>query len=205
MKMRITLMLTFLMPIALLFGCRTTAPQDLRFESVDRVKLSEMPGVWNAVQSRSNARSDAVTLLKINFSSKFDFVKLAKAETLHVSYRAFTCVSNNAQGSAWFVLPDLRIKDFSAGGGVYSAVPDLEQFRDSNGRFTYHVLIPIAGEELTRIFGNGTAPGQTPYFNPSATHDDICLQVIAAAMWFGATFQSNVVRVPAEEVSRLIN
>lgn len=185
------------MPVALLVGCRTTTPQDLRFESIDKVKLSELPGVWNAIQSRSNARSDAVTFLKINFSSQFDFVKLAKADTLHISYRAFTCGSGNAQGSALFVLPDLRIKNFSAGGGAYSEASDLERFRDSNGRFTYHVLMPIAGEEITRIFGKGIVPGQTPYFNPSAPHADICLQVVAATMWFGPTLRSNVVRVPA--------
>jgi hypothetical protein len=202
MKKKFALMPTYFLLFALLLGCQTTDPHDLRFESVESVRLSELPRVWNAVQARSDAKTAAITLLKINFSSQFDFVKLAKADTLHVSYRAFRCGNGSVQGLALFVLPDLRIKNLSTGGG-YAETSDLERFRESNGRFTYHVLMPIAGDELNRLFGNGTVPGQAPYFNPSPPLSDICLQVVAAAMWFGTTLQSKFVRVSAPEVSRL--
>jgi hypothetical protein len=205
MKKNFASALMCLVPFAMLFGCRTSDLQDLRYESINTVKLSALPGVWNAVQSRSNVRSDAITLLKINFSSQYDFVKLAKAETLHVSYRAFRCDSGGNQGSALFILPDLHINNFSLDNAEYSKAANIERFRDLNGRFTYHLLMPIAGEELNRLFGRDTVPGQIPYFKPALPLTDICLQVGAAAMWFGTTIQSNIVRVSAQEVSRLTN
>src|SRR5688572_19364687 len=151
MKNEFALVLIRLLPIVLLLGCRTTNPQDLRFESIETVKLSALPGVWNAIQSKSNARSHAITLLKINFSSQFDFVGLAKANTLHISQRAFTCANGDVQGQALFVLSDLRVKNFSVGGGAYAKASNLERFREANGRFVYYVLMPVAGEELNRL------------------------------------------------------
>jgi hypothetical protein len=204
MKKKAAPLLACLLPVVLLGACRND-PQDLRFESIDSVRLSELPGVWNAVQSRRDANSAAVAVLKINFSSESDFVKLAKAETLHVSFRAFACGGENDQGSRLFVIPDLRIKDFSVGDGVYTKTPDLERFRDSDGRLTYHVLMPVAGGELTRLFGSAAVAGDTPYLDLSAPHTDICLQVVAAAMWFGPALTSNLIRVPALEISRLGN
>ncbi|MDB5934263.1 MAG: hypothetical protein JWQ01_1607 [Massilia sp.] len=205
MKKSVVFILSILLPVILLGACRSPDPRDLRFESIDIVKLSAIRGVWDAVQLRSDAKSDEITLLKINFSSQFDLVKLAKANTLHVSYRAFECSGGSLQGAPLFVLPDLHIKNFSIGSGVYSELSDLERFRDSNGRLTYHVFMPISSDELKRLFGNGAVPHQIPYFNPRAARADICLQLTAAAMWFGPTLNSNVVRVPEPEVSRLIN
>jgi hypothetical protein len=167
MRKPVALLSTCLLPIVLLGACRTTEPQDLRFESIDTVTLSELPNAWGAVQLRSNAKSDAVTLLKINFSSRFDFVKLAKADTLHFTYRASTCASDSLQGSPVFVLSEIRVKEYSAGNGPYSEFPDLERFRDADGRLTYHVLMPIAGEELHRVYGNGPVSGARALFQPT--------------------------------------
>jgi len=204
MKRKFAVMLTYLLPVVLLVGCRITGPQDLRFESIGAVKLSELGGVWNAVQARSDAKNEATTLLKINFSSQVDFVKMAKAGTLHFSFRAFACDNGSADGPPLFVLPNLRIRNFSAGGGAYAEGFDLERFRESNGRFTYYVLMPIAGQELSRLFENPSASDQTRYFNPGVPIANICLRVVAASMGPGLTLQSNVVRVPAPDISRLI-
>lgn len=188
----------------MLQACQTTDPKDLQLESLGAAKLSELPGVWNAVQARSDVRSGAITLLKIHFSSKSDFVKLSKADALHFSYRMFACEAGNLQGPPFFVLPDLRIRGDSVEIGPYLAYPDLERFRGSNGRLNYEVLMPIAGVELNRLFGSSVISGQPTYFNPSAYRGDICLQVTAAAMWFGHTLESNVMRIPALEIVRLI-
>lgn len=195
------LMLICVLPVVFLAACRNTAPQDLKLESVNTIKLSDLPGgVWSAVQSRNDARGDAVSLFKINFSSQFDFVKLAKADGLNISYRAFKCGDESIENQPLFVIPDLRINDFSLEGGAYSGISELERFRDSNGRLTYNLLMPIAGDELKRLFGNDATPGKVPYFNPHEPRADICLQVVAAAMWFGRTMQSNVMRVSAPKL-----
>lgn len=207
-----------LIPAILLGACQTTDLHDLRLDSINMVKLSEIRGAWTAVEARRGAKTESIILLKINFSSQYDFVKLAKAKTLHLSYSAFTCdkdkVSrgknekengNRNKNKKLFVLPDLRIKNFSVGSGTYSEFPDLERFRDQAGRLTYSILMPIAGDEINRLFGKGLAQGQTSFFTPSAPPDDICMQVTAAPMWFGAALQSNVVRIPAEDFSKQIN
>lgn len=205
MRKNIVMRMTCLLPVLLLGACRYSDPDDLRFESIDTGRLSDFPGAWAAVQLQKSVKSNAIVLLKINFTTQYDLIKLAKANTVHISPRAFACDGGNLQGYPLFVLPDLRIGNFSAGSGVYSAVPNLERYRDQSGRLTYHVLVPIAGEELKRLFGSGTVPGEIPYFNPHGFRSDICLQLTAAAMWFGPTLHSNVVRVPVQEISRLIN
>lgn len=194
---------TNLLPVLFLAGCQATNPRDLQFESIDLISLAELPGVWDTIQSRSNVNSEAISFLKINLSTELDFIKLAKAHTLHVSSRAFTCDRGKIQGQPIFVLPYVRIGNFSLGDGPYSKLSELERFRNTQGRLTYYVLIPVAGEELKRLVGNNTSPDKTAYFSPNMSHVDICLQVTAAAMWFGTNLESNVVRVPAQEIYRL--
>jgi hypothetical protein len=194
--------IAYALPVLILLSCRPPAPADLRLESVETVKLSDLSNAWGAVQLRRDAKSDEIQLLKINFSSKHDLLDLAKTNTLHLSYRAYTC-DKSGEEAALFVLSDLRIGDISAGGGVSAKISDLERFRSQGGRLTYHVLVPLAGDELTRIFGGVSVPDHIPFLNPRLLHGDICLQMTAAGMSPGSVLRSNVVRVPTLEVARV--
>lgn len=181
----------FLLPLLLLGGCMAFAPKDLKFERLEIVKLSAVPDAWPGLQKQSGAKLDQIDLLRLHFSSDTDLVKLAKQSDMHLSVNGSRCRGENGATAPIFVLSSLSVKGVPLRSAAYFQHPDIEHLRESNGRFIYSALIPLANEELLRLRGNASSVGIEPYLDLKTSSDDICVHVQGGWMWAGWSVKTN--------------
>lgn len=179
-------------------GCASGAPNDLRLESAQVVRLSDVPDAWKSAQRDQTLQKAEIRLLRVSFTSKLDIVEFAKSRTIHISYEAKSCKSGTEIGPVVFGIPYLRVGDKSLETAVYSELPNLEKFRAKDGRISYNVLVPLAHQALGRFAPSFSISDKKslPFFDPRSLKSGLCIGLTGGAMWMGSSFKSNYVFVP---------
>lgn len=65
---------------------------------------------------------------------------------------------------------------------------------------SYHTFIPLAGDELTRLFHGVSIVDRIPFLNIPTSAGNICLQLKAGVMWFGSFAKSNTIMFPRAQL-----
>ncbi len=126
--------------IICLAGCKAGNPIEIKAHSVEIVRLSTAGNVWGSVQGAQNPQKDLIRLVKLNFSSKHDLLKLARPQSMHYSLAATHCDSDGKALAPLFTLPGVRVENFSIDAAISGPVADLEKYRGNEGSIIYNVV-----------------------------------------------------------------
>lgn len=197
-KARITLAL--LAVLSTLSGC-WDEKAELNFDSVAVVALRDKPDSLPWIRAKENVDKGSILLLEVVISSATDLVRLAKSAKIHIGYSTYLCDSKDASEIQVYSPTDLMVGNTPLGDIAYYHRENLDDVRGPTGRIAYHIVIPLDGEEIRRIY-----PSQAvvPLYNAESHLEDICIHVRGGAMWLKRGFSTNRIVVPHSAVLKAI-
>lgn len=191
-----------------LMGCESIHPNDLRLRSASIATLANTPGIWVGADARTDLGKERILLLSVKISSKMDLIKFSKDYSYTVHSVAALCLDDKDSSTTdeIHVLPTLRVAGKSLKSGLDYPEENLESARHVDGTILYEAVVPIAGDEARKAFGNGfpTFGGKSSQQYDIATmKQDLCIYLQGGMVMKGA-FRSNIVRVPRQTIAAAI-